>query len=191
MKSEKLVHYRAQAHEFLLNKSRPLPTPLIARHLFGARRHEMPETQVVVRALLGGDPRFVETHDNNWSVVGSSVLRQKLDEATFAVVDLETTGSVIGVDEIIELGFPLFARATCPAGPHKGFRGVIGEPVQCGGVVVNQGDVIVGDADGVTVVPVDRAGEALAALPQLAEREQNWLKRIRAGETTVEILGLE
>lgn len=64
----------------------------------------MPETQVVVRAILGSDPRFVETHDNNWSVVGSSLLRQKLVEATFAVVDLETTGSVIGVDEIIELG---------------------------------------------------------------------------------------
>ena len=113
MKSEKLIHYRAKAHEFLLNKSRPLPTPLIARHLFGARRHEMPETQVVVRALLGGDPRFVETHDNNWSVVGSSLLRQKLDAATFAVVDLETTGSVIGVDEIIELGVVVVRGGKC------------------------------------------------------------------------------
>lgn len=99
-----LQQFRAEAHEFLLGQDKPLPTPAIARRLFGARRHEMPETQVVVRALLGADPRFVETHDHCWTVVGSPILRQPLDEATFAVVDLETTGSVIGVDEIIEIG---------------------------------------------------------------------------------------
>ncbi|MCP4573040.1 MAG: hypothetical protein GY838_11855 [bacterium] len=76
----------------------------MARHLFGARRHEMPETQVVVRALLSGDDRFVRTHDNRWTVAEGEVLAQALAGATFAVVDLETTGSVIGVDEIIEVG---------------------------------------------------------------------------------------
>lgn len=81
-----------------------MPTPAIARRLFGARRHEMPETQVVVRSLLGSDSRFVETHDQCWTVQGSRILQQTLEEATFAVVDLETTGSVIGVDEIIEIG---------------------------------------------------------------------------------------
>ena len=64
----------------------------------------MPETQVVVRALLGADPRFVQTHDNCWTVIGSPLLQKKFDRATFCVVDLETTGSVIGVDEIIEIG---------------------------------------------------------------------------------------
>ncbi len=64
----------------------------------------MPETQVVVKALLGADPRFVKTHDHCWTVLGSPILQQSLDDATFVVVDLETTGSVIGVDEIIEIG---------------------------------------------------------------------------------------
>ena len=99
-----LKQFRAKAHEFLLGQQKPLPTPVIARRLFGARRHEMPETQVVVKALLGSDPRFVRTHDHCWSVLGSPILQQSLDEATFVVVDLETTGSVIGVDEIIEIG---------------------------------------------------------------------------------------
>ncbi len=99
-----LKQFRAEAYNYLLGQQRPLPTPAIARRLFGARRHEMPETQVVVRALLAADPRFVETHDHCWTVLGSPLLQQKLDEATFAVVDLETTGSVIGVDEIIEIG---------------------------------------------------------------------------------------
>jgi DNA polymerase III epsilon subunit family exonuclease len=99
-----LNKFRVEAHEYLLGQQKPLPTPAIARRLFGARRHEMPETQVVVRALLSDDPRFVETHDHCWTVLGSPLLSKKLEEATFSVVDLETTGSVIGVDEIIEIG---------------------------------------------------------------------------------------
>jgi DNA polymerase III epsilon subunit family exonuclease len=99
-----LNEFRVEAHEFLLGQQQPLPTPAIARRLFGARRHEMPETQVVVRALLADDPRFVETHDHCWTVLGSPLLSKALEQATFSVVDLETTGSVIGVDEIIEIG---------------------------------------------------------------------------------------
>lgn len=104
MISSELKEFRKQAHRYLLDCEKPLATPAIARRLFGARRHEMPETQVVVRALLGADPRFVETHDHCWSVLGSPAMNQNLDEATFSVVDLETTGSVIGVDEIVEVG---------------------------------------------------------------------------------------
>lgn len=104
MLTQDLREFRAKAHDYLLGQKKPLPTPDIARRLFGARRHEMPETQVVVKALLSADPRFVRTHDHCWTVLGSPILQQPLDEATFVVVDLETTGSVIGVDEIIEIG---------------------------------------------------------------------------------------
>jgi DNA polymerase III epsilon subunit family exonuclease len=109
MLSSDLKQFRTDAHQFLLGQQKPLATPVIARHLFGARRHEMPETQVVVRALLSADPRFVETHDHCWTVTGSPCLNQELDQATFAVVDLETTGSVIGVDEIIEIGLVIYS----------------------------------------------------------------------------------
>jgi DNA polymerase III epsilon subunit family exonuclease len=104
MHTNDLSAFRAEAHDFLLGQQKPLPTPAIARRLFGARRHEMPETQVVVRALLASDPRFVETHDHCWTVFASPLMTQALETAEFAVVDLETTGSVIGVDEIIEIG---------------------------------------------------------------------------------------
>ena len=104
MHTNDLNAFRAEAHDFLLGQPKPLPTPAIARRLFGARRHEMPETQVVVRALLTSDPRFVETHDHSWTVFASPLMTQPLESAEFAVVDLETTGSVIGVDEIIEIG---------------------------------------------------------------------------------------
>lgn len=104
MHTNDLSAFRAEAHDFLLGQTKPLSTPAIARRLFGARRHEMPETQVVVRALLASDPRFVETHDHSWTVFASPLMTLPLEAAEFAVVDLETTGSVIGVDEIIEIG---------------------------------------------------------------------------------------
>lgn len=103
-----------------------------------------------------------------------------------AVID----GAVRDIDEIAALGFTLFARATCPAGPHKGFRGVHGASVQCGGVVVSPGDVVAGDADGVTVVPQAQIGTILAAVECVVAAERAWMDRIRAGESSTEILGL-
>ncbi len=103
-----------------------------------------------------------------------------------AVVD----GAVRDIDEIAALNFTLFARATCPAGPHKGFRGTHGVPVQCGGVVVSPGDIVAGDADGVTVIPSAQANMVLTAVDRLVSQELEWMDRIRAGESSAEILGL-
>lgn len=104
-----------------------------------------------------------------------------------AVID----GAVRDIDEIAALGFTLFARATCPAGPHKGFRGMDGTPVQCGGVVVRQGDIVVGDADGVVVVQGDQIDTIAPAVERVMVAEQEWMDRIQAGESSADILGLE
>ena len=133
---------------------------------------------VLVVDAQGGLARAV------WGAVMTTAAIEK------GVVGAVIAGAVRDIDEITSMGFALFARATCPGGPHKGFRGAHGVPVQCGGVVVNSGDVVVGDADGVTVVPAGRTEAALAAVESVVAREQQWLSRIRAGETSAEILGL-
>ncbi len=107
------------------------------------------------------------------------------------VVGVVIDGAVRDLDEINSLEFAVYARATCPAGPHKGFRGVHGIPIQCGGVVVNPGDIVVGDADGVTVVPASDMSKVLSAVESLAAQERKWMGRIRSGESTVDILGLD
>lgn len=110
MPSLELKHLRDKAYRYLLDADRPVQTNVVARRLFGAHRHEMPEAQVVVRMLLEGDPRFLKTHDQRWCARFAPHLQQPLAEVSFAVVDLETTGSVIGVDEIMDVGIVILKR---------------------------------------------------------------------------------
>jgi regulator of RNase E activity RraA len=100
-------------------------------------------------------------------------------------------GAVRDVAAIRAMGYPLFARAHTPAGPHKGWTGDWGRPVSCGGVVVHTGDLVIGDDDGVVVVPVDEAPQVRAALEPRLEVEDGWRRRINAGESSAAVLGLE
>jgi regulator of RNase E activity RraA len=79
------------------------------------------------------------------------------------IAGLVIDGAVRDVAEIRELGFACFARAVVPAGPHKGFGGVIDGTIACAGCPVSPGDVVLGDDDGVCVVPLARAADIMAA----------------------------
>lgn len=88
-----------------------------------------------------------------------------------------------------EIGFPVFARGLCIRGTGKDFsaRGTLAQPIVIGDVTVNPGDLIVGDGDGVVVIPRERAAEIVAASQTREEKEDRTLAQIRAGKTTVEI----
>ena len=98
-------------------------------------------------------------------------------------------GAVRDIDAIRERSYPVFARAVCAAGPHKGWRGRIGTTIQCGGVVVSPGDILVCDEDGVVVVPREGAEEIAAVARERLALESSWIERVDAGETTLEIVG--
>jgi 4-hydroxy-4-methyl-2-oxoglutarate aldolase len=70
-------------------------------------------------------------------------------------------GSHRDSEELLALGFPVYSVGTNPNGPSKGVPGRINGPISCGGVAVNPGDLVVGDADGVVVVERDRAASLL------------------------------
>ncbi|PRY10832.1 DUF1932 domain-containing protein [Kineococcus rhizosphaerae] len=72
-------------------------------------------------------------------------------------------GAVRDVEELAALGFPVWALGASPAGPYKNGPGWAGRPVAVGGIVVNRGDLVVGDPDGVVVVPAAEAERTLAA----------------------------
>lgn len=100
-------------------------------------------------------------------------------------------GGVRDNQAIIESGFPVFARAISPMAGFKASPGSVNVPIACAGVSVNPGDVVVGDADGVVIVPRDSARAVLAAARKTAEKEYEIAKRIQEGETLFEIFKLD
>jgi 4-hydroxy-4-methyl-2-oxoglutarate aldolase len=64
-------------------------------------------------------------------------------------------------------------------------------PIQCGGVSVNPGDIIVGDDDGVVVVPRTIAMQVQKLAHERAKMESTWLTEVAKGRSTLEILGLD
>jgi len=106
------------------------------------------------------------------------------------IAGLVVDGAVRDSDEIAELGFPCFARCAVPRGPHKGFGGSVDAPVSCGGVTVSSGDLVIGDADGVAVVPLARVNATLAAVRALREREAVTIETMADGASLAEIYGV-
>lgn len=85
-------------------------------------------------------------------------------------------GCVRDRDELAGMGYPVFSRGFMQRGPGKQNPGRVNCPIECGGARVNPGDLVVGDADGVTVVPREVLEEALAA----AEKKDAYERERRA-----------
>ena len=82
-------------------------------------------------------------------------------------------GAVRDSRGIQKLQVPHFSRAVTPNSGDCSVLGDINVPIQCGGVVVNPGDIVVGDADGVVVVPQAKATQILEKVKKQAEAEKN------------------
>lgn len=93
--------------------------------------------------------------------------------------------------DIAALGFQVFCRGFHPEATAKTDRGEINIPVSIGGVLVHPGDIVVGDDDGIVVIPAKAAADVLTKVAAVAARETDIRARIHAGETTLEIFGLE
>lgn len=91
-------------------------------------------------------------------------------------------GAARDVAEIQELGFPVFSRAISPKGSYKAHPGSINVPISCGGLVVEPGDIVVGDEEGVVVVKPHHAEAVLEDAQAKLESEEAIRKRIKDGE---------
>ena len=100
-----------------------------------------------------------------------------------------TDGLVRDLDDLETLGLPVFATGVTPNSPQRRGPGSVGLPIVCGGVSIASGDVVVGDRDGVAVVPRARLEATLASLEQVKAMEAATLERVRAGlkELPVEV----
>ena len=99
-------------------------------------------------------------------------------------------GAVRDSDAIIALGFPVFSAGLCINAAQKTQGGAINTSIVCGGVRIDPGDLIVGDRDGVVRVPRERIFEVLRQAGLREDREAAIREGLRAGRSTVELLGL-
>ncbi|MFT4066177.1 RraA family protein [Paraburkholderia sp.] len=91
-------------------------------------------------------------------------------------------GAIRDIAAFHHADFPCFARGNTHRGPFKEGPGEINVPVAIGGLVIEAGDLIVGDEDGLVAVPTARLGEVLQAARAQARREQQRKEAILAGQ---------
>jgi len=128
-----------------------------------------------------GDVIVVDASSSTMTAVLGDLVSTKARHRGIAgfVVD----GLVRDLPAILELGdFPVFARGITPLGPlHRG-PGEVNYPISAGGIVVNPGDIIVGDLNGVVVVPREIAVDLLQRLQSRAPAERAYAESVARGE---------
>ena len=100
-------------------------------------------------------------------------------------------GGVRDLAAIESHGFPVFASLAALRGASKELPGSVGLPVEVGGVRVEFGDWVVGDVDGVVIVPGADLVQVLEAGQARAATEIGLFEALRQGRTTVDLLGLD
>lgn len=126
-----------------------------------------------------GDIVVVSTNGNTTSAVfGELMCRTAVAQKLGGLV---VDGAIRDAQGIAALGFPVFSRTLTPGGCDKDGPGEINVPVSCGGAVVHPGDIIVGDSDGVAVVPRADAAVVLELVRTLVENEERRIAEIQSG----------
>jgi 4-hydroxy-4-methyl-2-oxoglutarate aldolase len=107
------------------------------------------------------------------------------------ITGLVIDGTVRDLDRLAAMEFPVFARGHSLPGATKSGPGEIGGTVALGDVTVRTGDWLVGDADGVVAIRVAGLDGVIAAARAREAKELGMFDRLKAGATTVELLGLD
>jgi 4-hydroxy-4-methyl-2-oxoglutarate aldolase len=151
--------------------------------------HKDEYLEVAIRAFLEGQPGMIAVFDTSgdrraahWGELVTTATR--LRGCAGAVID----GGVRDVERIMEMGFPVFARFRSPADIRGRWRYVdAGIPIQIGEVLIQPGDFIIGDANGVVAVPGDLTLEVLVEAEKVVEVENQIREELRGGANPLEL----
>jgi 4-hydroxy-4-methyl-2-oxoglutarate aldolase len=120
------------------------------------------------------------------SLLGDHVAAMAKNKGIVAFV---TDGLVRDVEGLLQVGLPVWCRDVSPNSPYKSGPCEVGTAVTLGGVTVVSGDLVIGDRDGVVVVPQARIDEVATTLVQVREKEASMGAAIEAGLMTPDWVG--
>jgi len=129
----------------------------------------------------------VPTTDSPYGFIGELMATQM---QTRGVRGYVTSGGVRDTRELRNMSFPVWTKFISSEGTVKDTPGSVNVPVVLEGVLVNPGDIVVADDDGVTVVPRALAAQTLAAAEARADKELRNRARYAAGEISMDLNGL-
>ena len=118
------------------------------------------------------------------ALVGDLLATQMKRRGVAAVL---VDAAVRDVEELAELGLPIWAHWVRVRGADKKVAGTIGDPVEVGGATIRQGDIVFLDADGVVVVEHERVDEVLAAAEARAAKEVDKRALLQAGALSYDL----
>ena len=114
-----------------------------------------------------------------------------LGAQTKGIAGLVIDGCVRDADDIEAMGFPVFSRGLCIRGTGNFGEGTLNEPIVIGECIIHPGDYILGDRDGVVVIPKLRVLEAIEKSVAREKKEENTRRLLREGKTSLQIYGWE
>ena len=126
-----------------------------------------------------GDVLVIDGKADRTCALMGSIMLNACKKLGLAGVVLDA--SIRDTEELVELGFPVWSVGANPNGPTKYVPGRINWPISCGGVTVNPGDLIVGDADGVTVVEREKVASLLPLASKKVADERQRIAEITGG----------
>jgi len=135
-----------------------------------------------------GDVLVVTTTSESTDGMFGELLAQSC--IAHGVAGLIIDAGVRDTAELTELRFPVWSKAVSAQGTSKTFAGNVNVPIVCAGTAVAPGDVIIGDADGVVVVPRAAAQSVVTAVDQRLSKEERTRERLKAGDFGLDIYGL-
>lgn len=136
-----------------------------------------------------GSVLVVDASDEPQRGYWGEVLTTAAEERSIAGLVID--GCVRDVAALEAHGFRVFSAGVALRGAVKEVGGTVGVPVTVGDVEVSTGDWVVGDRDGITVVPAARLDEIIAAGEARALKESGMFQMLRHGSTTIDLLGLD
>jgi len=116
--------------------------------------------------------------DTATAVTGDLLLGMMKNRGVVAFV---TDGFVRDIAGIRGVGLPCYAAGLTPNSPARNGPGTVGLPIVVGGVAVEAGDIVIGDEDGVVIVPAARIEETIARLPAVRSAETDLDAKVKAG----------